>query len=248
MSRISQCFIHLFFVLPFFCSSSLSAQEIQITDEQAHEIVLNGTPDDVKKLVETGYDVNKVYLCNTLLIEAVRSAARGKYARQYPTYALEKIKILIDAGVNVNLIPCPDSSMPALHWAVSLPQELKYLEVDANKVIDEKIKNHDGECNFPGLISKPCGDVTAEEREKIRIAIKSAMQLAYGTFPPYFMEIIDFLIQNGGNVNLKAGTLGSTPLHIAVANPQEITVAPLECLIKAGANLDSQDNLSLIHI
>ena len=68
MSRISQCFIHLFFVLPFFCSSSLSAQEIQITDEQAHEIVLNGTPDDVKKLVETGYDVNKVYLLSLIHI------------------------------------------------------------------------------------------------------------------------------------------------------------------------------------
>ena len=30
----------------------------------------------------------------------------------------------------------------ALHWAVSLPLDIQYLEDDANKVIDEKIKNN----------------------------------------------------------------------------------------------------------
>ena len=104
----------------------------QISDEQAHEIVFKGTPDDVRKLVQSGYNVNKVYLCNTLLNVAVRSSARGTNARKHPTYALEKIKILVNAGADVNLIPCPNLSMPPLHWAVSLPQELKYLEVDAN--------------------------------------------------------------------------------------------------------------------
>lgn len=212
-----------------------------ISDEQAHEIVFNGTPDDVKKLLQSGYDVNKVYLCSTLLNEAVRSSARGKNAQRYPTYALEKIKVLIDAGANINEIPCPDFSMPALHWAVTLPQELKYLEIDANKIIDEKIKNNIGECNFSGIVSKPCGSVTPEEREKIRIAIKDAMKLAYSTFIPYFMEIIDFLVKNGADINTKAGTLGTAPLHIAATNPQEITLEPLQYLVKVGANLNIQD-------
>ena len=234
----------LIFVIVMLSAVSLLAQNTssQISDEQAHEIVLNGTPDDVKKLILKGYDVNKVYLCNTLLNEAVRSSARGKNAQKYPSYALEKIKILINAGANINLIPCPGFSMPALHWAVSLPQELKYLEIDANKIIDEKIKNKTGECNFPGIVSKPCGQVTPEEREKIRIAIKDAMKLAYNTFVPYFMEIINFLTKNGSDINLKAGTLGTAPLHIAATNPQEITLAPLEYLIKKGANLNIQDN------
>ncbi len=234
----------LIFVIVMLSAASLLAQNTssQISDEQAHEIVLNGTPDDVKKLILKGYDVNKVYLCNTLLNEAVRSSARGKNAQKYPSYALEKIKILINAGANINLIPCPGFSMPALHWAVSLPQELKYLEIDANKIIDEKIKNKTGECNFPGIVSKPCGQVTPEEREKIRIAIKDAMKLAYNTFVPYFMEIINFLTKNGSDINLKAGTLGTAPLHIAATNPQEITLAPLEYLIKKGANLNIQDN------
>jgi len=212
-----------------------------ISDEQAHEIVFNGTPDDVRKLVQNGYNVNKVYLCNTLLNEAVKSSARGKNARKHPTYALEKIKILVNAGADVNLIPCPGLSMPALHWAVSLPDELKYLEVDANKVIDEKIKNKIGQCNFPGIVVKPCEEVTLEERKKIRMAIKDAMQLAYNTFSPYFMEIIDFLTTNGADINLKAGTLETAPLHIAAANPKEITLAPLQYLIKKGADLNIQD-------
>ena len=213
----------------------------QISDEQAHEIVFKGTPDDVRKLVQSGYNVNKVYLCNTLLNVAVRSSARGTNARKHPTYALEKIKILVNAGADVNLIPCPNLSMPPLHWAVSLPQELKYLEVDANKIIDEKIKNKIGECNFPGIVSKPCEEVTPEETKKIKIAVKDAMQLAYNTFSPYFMEIIDFLATNGADINLKAGTLETAPLHIAATNPQEITLAPLQYLIKKGANLNIQD-------
>lgn len=233
----------LIIALIFFKAEITHAQTTpSISDEQAHEIVLNGTPDDVKKLIQNGYDVNKVYLCNTLLNEAVRSSARGKNAQKHPSYALEKIKILINAGAHINLIPCPGFSMPALHWAVSLPQELKYLEIDANKVIDENIKNKIGECNFPGIVSKPCGQVTSEERKKIRIAIKDAMELAYNTFVPYFMEIIDFLIKNGADINLKAGTLETAPLHIAATNPQEITLAPLEYLIKKGANLNVQDN------
>ena len=39
----------------------------QISDEQAHEIVLHGTPAEVQRLVNNGYDINRTYHCNTLL-------------------------------------------------------------------------------------------------------------------------------------------------------------------------------------
>ena len=60
----------LIFVIMLLNAASLQAQNIssQISDEQAHEIVLTGTPDDVKKLIQSGYDVNGVYLCNTLMM------------------------------------------------------------------------------------------------------------------------------------------------------------------------------------
>ena len=60
----------LIFVIILLNAASLQAQNTssQISDEQAHEIVLTGTPDDVKKLIQSGYDVNKVYLCNIFVI------------------------------------------------------------------------------------------------------------------------------------------------------------------------------------
>lgn len=44
----------LIFVIVMLSAASLQAQNIssQISDEQAHEIVLTGTPDDVKKLIQ----------------------------------------------------------------------------------------------------------------------------------------------------------------------------------------------------
>ena len=44
----------LIFVIVMLSAASLQAQNTssQISDEQAHEIVLNGTPDDVKKLIQ----------------------------------------------------------------------------------------------------------------------------------------------------------------------------------------------------
>ena len=65
----------LIFVIMLLNAASLQAQNTpsQISDEQAHEIVLTGTPDDVKKLIQSGYDVNKVYQCNTLLNVAVNT-------------------------------------------------------------------------------------------------------------------------------------------------------------------------------
>ncbi len=51
-----------------------------ISDEQAHEIVVRGTPDNVKKLLQSGYNVNKVYLCNTLLNTAIKSAVYGAFS------------------------------------------------------------------------------------------------------------------------------------------------------------------------
>lgn len=44
----------LIFVIVMLSAASLQAQNTssQISDEQAHEIVLNGTPDDIKKLIQ----------------------------------------------------------------------------------------------------------------------------------------------------------------------------------------------------
>lgn len=229
----------------FFCITSEGYTQdkpsLSIDDETAHNIILSRTPEDVKNLIQSGYDVNKVYQCLTPLIMAIKSASNGGNAHKHPTYALEKIKILVNAGADINLVPCPGESMSALHWAVSLPSQLQDVEYDVNNAIDEMIKNKTGECNFPGVVTKPCGEVTLYEREKITMAIKGAMKLAYDTFPPYFMEIIKFLVNEGGDINLKAGTLASTPIYSAAMNPQEISLEPLKYLIEKGAEINIQN-------
>lgn len=91
----------------FFKPEMVHAVTTQISDEQAHEIVLNGTPEDVKKLLETGYDVNKVYLCNTLLNSAIKSLVQTQIGIEKPEDVLKKIKILVDNGADVNKAGCP---------------------------------------------------------------------------------------------------------------------------------------------
>lgn len=48
-------------IITFYTNSEFAQNATsQISDEQAHEIVLMGTSDDVRKLVQNGYNVNKV--------------------------------------------------------------------------------------------------------------------------------------------------------------------------------------------
>lgn len=101
-------------------------------DEEIHAIALNGTPEELKQVLKSGYDVNKIYLCNTLLNSAIKSAGRGQNVAEHPEYAIEKIKILIDAGADVNNDPCPGKASDALAWALTLPFQVQILEMDAN--------------------------------------------------------------------------------------------------------------------
>ena len=53
----------LFLLMGFLLNADVSyaqSKTSQISDEQAHEIVLNGTPDDVRNFVQPGQIVNKV--------------------------------------------------------------------------------------------------------------------------------------------------------------------------------------------
>ncbi len=234
----------LFLVLIVLDSKIVYAEDdlSQVSDEQAHEIVLNGTPEDVKKLLQTGYDVNKVYQCNTLLVMAIKSAAQSSQMVLYPSYALEKVKILVDTGADINFVPCSEKSMPSLSWAVSLPSLIENTEVLAYRVIDDKIKSGVGECIIPTVVSKPCKDITPVEREKIRKALHSSFLMKNRQLVPYFMEIVTYLVNKGANLN-GSGEHGNkvVPIYLAAINPQNITIEPLKYLIKAGADIDIQD-------
>lgn len=240
MSRISQCFIHLFFVLPFFCSSSLFAQEMPITDELAHVIILNGTPDDVKKLLENNSDVDRIFLCNTLLNTAIKSMVSGSNAK-YPNNAIEKVKILIEGGANVNKIACSqEQAITPLGWVALLPVQSYEVEYDEIKRLEELTKTESEYCDLPNIISKPCKDITSEELKSIKEIVHQIYSEARKQYNPLFLDMLKLLIENGANVNQK-DFAGQTALHKAALTPRGETLELMKYLIAKGADVNAQD-------
>ena len=212
----------------------------QISDEQAHEIVLTGTPDDVKKLIQSGYDVNKVYLCNTLLISAIKSAALGLQQQMLPTVALEKVNILVNNGANVNFVPCAENNlgMEPLNWAVSLPVWFQYMGDMSVAAFNQRINMGVGECNLPPIIAKSCKDVTEAERIQINNAIQASFAEMAKQMNPYFIEIADYLIKHGANINgNQKNRKAIMPIHLAARYPMILLY-----LIKNGADINIQDS------
>lgn len=231
-------------IIAFYTGSSFAQNATtQIDDKQAFEAILTGTPNDVKKLIQNRYDVNKVYLCNTPLTTAVKSAIYGIQQQTYPTAALEKIKILTEAGADVNMVPCSGNGMSALNWAIILPGQFKNMGNISVAIFNNMIQKGVGQCDLPPIISKPCKDITAFEKENINKTIHASFVEMGKQWTPYFMEIIDYLVSNGANINGNdLNRKQVMPIHLAASNPQEITLEPLKYLIQKGADINIQDS------
>ena len=234
----------LIFVIILLNAASLQAQNTpsQISDEQAHEIVLNGTPDDVKKLIQSGYDVNKVYLCNTLLNTAIKSILNiQNFGDKAPQYAVEKLKYLISLGADVNQETCTDNARIPLTLVLKIPMEMQGLELIAERAIEEKLNNENEYCDIAGIISKPCKEVTEDEEKLLKSLVHQSFDKTKKNFVPYLMEMMKILVSNGADVNKKDTIRNRTPLHHAVELPSKLTTEPLIYLIHNGANVNAKD-------
>ena len=231
----------LIFVIVMLSAASLQAQNppSQISDEQAHEIVLNGTPDDVKKLIQSGYDVNKVYLCNTLLNTAIKSMVKGPNA-QFPNYAIEKVKILIEAGADVNKVGCEQVLSP-LEWVAILPLQFVEAEHDEIQALESLIKTGTDYCNLPNIISKPCKDITPSELISIKKSIHEIYLKAKEKHNPLFLDMLEILINNKANIH-QIDFAGQTVLHRAALTPKGETLELMKYLILKGADVNAKDS------
>ena len=239
MRKIICC---VFLLVGFLLNVGVSyAQNIssQISDEQAHEIVLTGTPDDVKKLIQSGYDVNGVYLCNTLLNTAIKSMVKGPNA-QFPNYAIEKVKILIEAGADVNKVGCEQVLSP-LEWVAILPLQFVEAEHDEIQALESLIKTGTDYCNLPNIISKPCKDITPAELISIKKSIHEIYLKAKEKHNPLFLDMLEILINNKANIH-QIDFAGQTVLHRASLTPKGETLELMKYLILKGADVNAKDS------
>ncbi len=231
-------FLYSLLLYLFFIALSFPVQAYD--DAQAHAIVLQGTPKDVYKLVKSGYDLNRVYQCQTLLNTAIKSVAENLAVTDHPEDALKKIRILLNSGADYNQLPCKNQSLRPIFWAVALPLILKQTENELNMIFDENIKEGIDYCDIPRLFSKTCKEITPEEREKAREYFHQSTIDSIKRLNPYFTEIVKLLLRRGVDLK-KTDERGQTVLHYAASISQEITTEPLKLLLKKGIAVDTQN-------
>jgi len=240
MNKILKLFLFSFFgVAVFLYANPIVAQEKNITDEQAHLIVLTATSAEVRNMLKDSSDVDRVFLCNTLLNTAIKSMVKGPNA-QLPNYAIEKVKILVDAGADVNKVGC-DRGLTPLGWAAILPLQFVEAEHDENKALEELIKTGTEYCNLPGIISKPCKNITPAELKSIKEKIHQIYLEARTGHNLLFLDMLKLLIENGADIHQK-DFAGQTALHRAALTPKGETSGLIKYLIAKGADINAKDN------
>lgn len=223
----------------FFYATPITAQEEKITDEQAHFIVLTATPAEVRSMLKDSSNVDRVFLCNTLLNTAIKSMVKGPNA-QFPNYAIEKAKILIDAGADVHKVGCK-GILTSLGWAAILPLQFVETEHDENKALEELVKTGTEYCNVPNIISKPCKDITQAELKSIKEKIHKIYLEARKIHNPLFLDMLKLLVENGADIHQR-DFAGQTALHRAVLIPKGETLELIKYLIAKGADVNTKDS------
>ena len=212
-----------------------------IDDAKAHAIIHNGTIKELQNLLKSGYDIDRVYQCQTLLTAAIKSAAENPATRSSPQNALAKIKLLLDNGANYNQEPCANESLRPIFWAVSLPYLLQQTEEELNQLVENNIQNGTEYCDIPNVVSKPCKEITPEELEQIHQYFHKTTQKALIDLNPYFSKIMQLLLSRHVDLKKTDGK-NQTVLHYAASLPPEITTKPLKILLQKGIFVDPQNN------
>ena len=183
--------------------------------------------------------MNGVYLCNTLLNTAIKSMVKGPNA-QFPNYAIEKVKILIEAGADVNKVGCEQVLSP-LEWVAILPLQFVEAEHDEIQALESLIKTGTDYCNLPNIISKPCKDITPSELISIKKSIHEIYLKAKEKHNPLFLDMLEILINNKANIH-QIDFAGQTVLHRAALTPKGETLELMKYLILKGADVNAKDS------
>jgi putative ankyrin repeat protein FPV023 len=201
---------------------------------QIKRILLNGTADDIRQLIKN-MDVNSDYGCTSMLNKVIQALVSSENPDLQPEETIKKVKLLIDAGADVNLETC---KMTPLAMAVTLPEQGRQLEKKFLTILNDNINSVDGICTVSG-INKPCKLTTEKERQQMRKELREIFAEEQKKMEPYIIEIITLLLDNGADINKSSH--GVAPLIFAANTPDESGTALLEFLLSKGADPNVKD-------
>lgn len=222
--------ILVFFIV--FCYSDSAFAQMDMTNFQEPQLYVefkNATVSEAQKLIE-GYDINQKHSCSTLLMYAITDIAQNP-----SDTSIEKIKLLIEAGANVNQEVC---GLTPLHMAAGIPLGANRLVKEMADQAISKVKKGIGYCPYLG---KQCKDATPEDMERLKGIFDGLFKHLQKDIEPYISKVMGLLVENGAVINRKSE--GSTPLHVAAGGDGRISLIPLKCLIDYGANLDIKNEI-----
>ncbi len=213
--------------------------------EEIYKIMLYGTANDVKKLLNSKIDVNGNYACSSLLGLAIQSVIKNE---NIPiTENKKKIQMVIDAGANADLEVCKSTPLTI---AVTLPYQKQELMKDEILFLvyhtPENITAHlTGNCDEKGnLCFKNPNDAHRYFETMYSQHFDDVQQL----LTPHVIEIVDILLKNGADINKIYQ--GLAPLHLVMLNPQSGGTKLLQYLIdkRADINIKADDGSTPLFI
>ena len=205
-------------------------------NQKIKDTIISGSAEDLKKLLAEGHDVNKDYNCGSMLNTAIQSLANPDVASIQNLHASEKVKMLIEAGADVNMEACGQTPLTA---ALALPVQLQIMQAFGGMFSGMMSNAKEGNCCIDGDC-KPCAEVSDAEKKQIERQLDDGFGAMRRQIDSNLMEILNLLIDNGADVNQAVS--GSTPLMTAAMAPQDGSSEPLKLLLARGANPNIRDN------
>ena len=222
------------------------------TYEKFRKIMLEGTPDDLRKLINGGFDVNRTYNGTTPLFKAIDSIpyAFGTLTSQIsPDNALEKVKIVLEAGANPNQESGNKLHNLPLESAMLIPFKIDGFEKNFYNVLVDAIKSGIDNNYCIANFAKSCDAVTQEDLDLLKYKINQAYKIASQSADDYVLKTVALLVENGADVNAKNSD-GKPVIFSALVGTNSTNFDILKFLISKGADVnirDAQGNTPLFY-
>ena len=205
--------------------------------------MLEGSPDDLRKLIKDGFDVNHTYNGTTPLFKAIGNIpyAFGALTSQIsPDNALEKVKIILEAGANPNQESGNKLRILPLESAIHIPFKIHDYEKAFYNVLVDMVKSGMDNNYCIANFAKSCDAVTQEDLDLLKYKINQAYKIASQSADDYVLKTVTLLVENGADVNAKDSD-GKPVIFSALVGTRPVDLEILKFLISKGADVNIRD-------